>query len=280
MLIFGSSGLGYSITDDSHSPGAEADIFEIEDLLNHEQWNIAERKIVEWLRSRPGEAGNEVMFYNLGICHYNMGRYEDALDDFEIALLKMKGSPEILENKAKTLLMMGRTEEAMQTLAEAIENDKENSTLYKMRGFMHFNNGELKKAKDDFEQYERLRGGSLQDERPETLVVMARVEVAQGSKERAKELYNLVTERTEDADLAMEGLFYFMANEDDEQTKTLVNKLVRRFPEDGRLYLVSAVLCERAYLHTEADMNKKIANQYGIDSQIIEFFIKENLNRK
>ena len=253
---------------------------EIDSLMAKGQWESAEKKIVSLLKSQPDAPSNGLIFSNLGVCHANMGRYEDALEDFDIALLRFPDSSRILANKARTLLIVGRNEEALAALNDAIEIRKNDPDLFRMRGILRFNMGKFKEAQSDFDSVLSSSGGELREEAPEVLALMARTALALGENERASELYELIVADAQDADLVVEALCFFLENAPDEKVKTIVNEKIKQFPEDGRLYLVAAVLCERSYLHSEADLNKKIANQYGIDSQTIEFFIKKNLRER
>lgn len=259
---------------------SEQELDEIDSLMVNGHWEKAEKMIVDYLRARPGDASNALVFSNLGVCHTNMGRYEDAIEDFDIALVKYPESTKILANKARTLLILGRNEEALETLDKALEVNEYDRELTRMRGLLLYNDGKYREALHDFEKLKALSGGSYVSELPEFLAVVARAQIASGKPEEAEEIYKMVIDRTEDPDLAFEALCYSLTLLPDEVTKESVNKLIKKFPEEGRLYLVAAVLCERGYLHTEADMNKKIAKQYGIDSQTIEFFITQNLRRE
>lgn len=259
---------------------SEQELDEIDSLMVNGHWEKAEKKIVDYLRVRPGDASNALVFSNLGVCHTNMGRYEDAIEDFDIALVKYPESTKILANKARTLLILGRNQEALETLDKALEVNQYDRELTRMRGLLLYNDGKYREALHDFEKLKALSGGSYVSELPEFLAVVARAQIASGKPEEAEEIYKMVIDRTEDTDLAFEALCYSLTLLPDEVTKESVNKLIKKFPKEGRLYLVAAVLCERGYLHTEADMNKKIAKQYGIDSQTIEFFITQNLRRE
>ena len=260
--------------------GQELMLDEIDSLMNRGNWERAEQRIVEYLRSRPGDASNALIFSNLGVCHLNMGRYEDALEDFDIALIKYPDSSKILTNKARTLLILGRNEESLETFDLAIEVNATEKDLYRMRGILLYEKGQFEDASKDFEKLRKLSGDELTMESPEMLAVIARTALARGNIEEATELYNLVTDSSQDSDLVFEGLCFSLTYLPDEITKDTVNKMVKKFPEEGRLYLVAAVLCERAYLHSESDMNKKIAKQYGIDTQTIEFFIRQNMKEQ
>ena len=272
------SGNLHALASDSYD--AEKAAEEIDSLMAKSLWQQAEAKIVSLLKSQPDAASNGLIFSNLGVCHTNMGRYDDALEDFEIALLRFPESSRILTNKARTLLLVGRNEEALTTLNEAIKIKDNDADLYRLRGMLNFNLKKYKEAKTDFNKLSELEGEEMMAESPEVLSLIARTALANEETDEALALYNQVIKSAKDPDLVVEALCCYLNLDSDENTKQAVNEVIKKFPEDGRLYLVAAVLCERAFLHSEADLNKKIAKQYGIDSQTIEFFIRQNLKNK
>lgn len=83
----------------------------------------AMEKVRRALRLKPNSAD---AYHNLGILFKEMGRDEEALDNFDRALALDDGRQPTLALKAKTLSALGRLNEAQATWEEALSIDPEN----------------------------------------------------------------------------------------------------------------------------------------------------------
>lgn len=262
------------------SSGQEGTEFETlitlaEEQMGAAEWEKAEQTIVEALRLQPASPMNSLLFSNLGVCQMNQGHYQEALETLDIALLRYPNSTKILSNQAQLHLLLGDMDRALEKIDEACRVDPGDKTLLKTRGLINFNRRDFEAANADFKKLWPDGSEPEADEEAGIIIIAARAAHAAGDTERVRSLYGSVAKEMQEADATVEAIVYFLDNGTDKETQSYVNQAISKFPEDGRLYLVAAVLCERGYQHSEADLNKKIAKQYGIDSQTIEFFMTQ-----
>ena len=241
-------------------------------LVAEADWQAAADTIRATLRAFPANPSNSMLFANLGVCLLNMEQYEDAIESLDIALVKAPDSPVVLTNRARASIALGREEEAMQNLQKAIAGDTTYADARRLRAFLCLNSGRAEEAYADFKSM--LPATDTKESDPYMLAGAARAAAMIGRKEEASALYTKALDSSPDADTAVEAVAHFLATEPDETTQQLIIQQIKHHSQEGRLYLMMAALCKKRYLVTEMEANKKIARQYGIDSQTIENFLK------
>ena len=241
------------------------------------EWHKAEMKLREALRLFPG-ANNPLLFYNLGACLLNQGKNEEALETFNIALLRYPESPQILMNRARTYLQLSRLDEAMADVENAMKYSDDNSLL-ELHAVINFNQNRYDAANDDFKMLEKKPGWlSVADDF--ILLVGARMALVNYEDERAKTFYGELLKKSSNERCLNDALEFYLIMCDDKETQPIVNQILTRLPTSGITHLAASVLAERSYQHSEADRQKNLAKQYGVDSQTIEIFMKKFLGKK
>jgi tetratricopeptide (TPR) repeat protein len=86
-----------------------------------------------------------------GIFNYELGDYEDAIEFFEMSYA-LSSDINTLNFKALALAELGRYEESMQTINEAIEIDSNNSYLFNTRGVIYSQMNKIDEAIASFDK--------------------------------------------------------------------------------------------------------------------------------
>ena len=258
-------------------------------LMVAADWEEAASQLTATLRAYPANSSNAMLFSNLGVCNRNLRRFPEALECFQIALVKAPSSTVVLTNRAKTYLLMDEKALALDDLETALKADSTLAEARTMRAMLRLEKGDIRGADDDFrhllEQSAKNAGAPHADRDPSAtyleechgiiLAGAARTARLQGDSDRAAALYMETLRNQPDADTAVEALLYFLDTDKDlSETQKLIVEQARRHSRDGRIYLCMAALCKKRYQTSEMEANKKIAKEYGIDSQTIDNFLK------
>jgi serine/threonine-protein kinase len=95
---------------------------------------------------------------NLGVALYDSGRFEDAIDEYKIAIdqyVAKKKSPtaQVLVNYGLVLFNSKRYHDAADAFGRALGTDPNDHDLYALRGFALQNAGDYEAAKSDYQRY-------------------------------------------------------------------------------------------------------------------------------
>ena len=80
------------------------------------------------------------------------GEYQQALDEYNLALQEKPGHIHALRGKARTLMQLEKYDEALQVFNVAIAEDPDFAGTYANRGILYDRMGLYQKAVDDYEQ--------------------------------------------------------------------------------------------------------------------------------
>ncbi|MCM1152852.1 MAG: tetratricopeptide repeat protein [Muribaculum sp.] len=244
--------------------------------MDKAQWTDASRCINAALKAQPASPTNPMLFANLGICQTELGQYNDALRSFEIALIKNPDSPKILTNRARTHIYVGNDSDAISDLTRALACDSIYTRALFMRSSLLMKMSRLEEAEADLNVLARH---GLAD--ANVLASLGRCASVRGDIKESQRLFSQALREGPEPDtyviIAVEQINNNLLNEAEET----VYQGIKDFPREGELYLVRALLHRRRFQNNEAEIDKKIAMEYGVESQIIEsFFPGEPLPRR
>ena len=144
--------------------------------------------------------------YLAGESYVADGRYEEALADYEAALVEAPSHVYAWRGKARALLQLGRHEEALLAFDEAIARDPDFAGTYANRGILYDRMGDHQKALADYERALAMddavaegpgwmtRFLRLQPEKPPTIADRARYLREQLAKPESERLLQMPEE--------------------------------------------------------------------------------------
>ena len=244
--------------------------------IAREQWGEAARCNREALRLEPANPGNPMLFSNLGLAAGMEGKIGEAMQCFDIALQRAPKSIPVLTSKAKIQIKAADTEGAMETLDTILGIDSVAEWPLQTRGLLRMRAEDYKGAFADFSRLKKAHprntwgpGG------------LAKCMEMQGYLAEAAGYYSdaisLTTPDDEDRVEFQLGLIENLGhtgklNEALDTAKTAIGE----HPHDGRLYLLRGWIKRLLLLYREAEADKKLAIDYGVDYQIIDRFFPQD----
>ncbi len=245
-------------------------------FIGKEQWSEAARCTREALRLDPGNVGNVMLFNNLGLAAGMDGKIGEAMQCFEIALGRAPKSIPVLTSKAKIQLKAGDNDGAIETLNTILSLDSIAEWPLQTRGLMRMRQADYKGAFDDFSILTKTYPNNTWG--PGGL---AKCMEMQGYLTEAAGYYADAINRTnpEDEDRVefQLGLIENLGHTG-KLTEALetAKEAISEHPHDGRLYLLRGWIKKLLLIYREAEADKKLAIDYGVDYQTIERFFPEN----
>ena len=243
--------------------------------IARERWSDAARCTREALRLEPANAGNVMLFSNLGLATGMEGKFGEAMQCFDIALERAPRSIPVLTAKAKVQVMASDADGALATLDTILELDSVAEWPLQTRGLLRLRQRDFKEAAEDFLAITRLYpenswgpGG------------MAKCMEAQGYVSEAAGYYDDAARRCpEGSDDRVEFQLGLIENLGHigkiQEALDAAKEAIAEHPHDGRLYLLRGWLKRKIFLNREAEADRKLAINYGVDPQIIEQFLPD-----
>ena len=241
-----------------------------------ENWSEAARCTRDALRLEPANPGNPMLFSNLGLAAGMEGKIGEAMQCFEIALSRAPKSLPVLTSKAKIQIRASDTEGAMETLDTILAIDSVSEWPLQTRGLLRMRQGDYKEAFDDFmtlsKKYPNNSWGPGG---------MAKCMEIQGYLSEAAGYYSEAISRTmngdEDRVEFQLGLIENLGHTGKlTEALGIAKEAIEEQPHDGRLYLLRGWIKKLLLIYREADADKKLAIDYGVDFQTVERFFPEN----
>ncbi|MDE6294898.1 MAG: tetratricopeptide repeat protein [Muribaculaceae bacterium] len=264
----------YCATDVSGSQQYLEYVDSADRFLNAGRWVQAEDMIRRALRVSPGNPCNPLLFSNLGVCLTAQQKYQEALQAFEISLIRAPESVNTLISRGKTYIAMERPAEAVADFTEALAID---STLLQprlLRARLYLTSNHIDKAQDDYEAVLRMHPAE-----PEGMKGLGNCGEIKGDYTSAVKHYRTAAEITQDAesqaDIQVCLARALIENDQLNEADNVVREGITRFPRNGMLYLMRAWLHKLRYQLEDEKIDKKMAAEYGVEPQIIELFLHD-----
>lgn len=277
ILTQAATALGQS--SDSHQEAVSADYARYLQLadsaryyIGEERWGDAARCTREALRLEPGNVGNIMLFSNLGLAAGMEGKMGEAMQCFDIALSRAPKSIPILTAKAKIQIKSSDAEGALETINTILSLDSVAEWPLQTRGLLSMRKGDYKEAYEDFRLLSKTYPSNTWGPGG-----IAKCMEMQGYLSEAAGYYADAISRTrvDDEDRVefqlglIENLGYL-----GKLTEALevAKQAIAESPNDGRLYLLRGWIKKQLLIYREAEADKKLAIDYGVDYQTIARF--------
>lgn len=239
-----------------------------DNYIKRERWEDAERVIISALRLEPANFSNSLLFSNLGVVRTEMGKYDEALQAFSLGMSIAPGSSTLRNNRARTLLHIGRADEAFDDLNESLKIDSIQEWPLLMRGMILLSKGAPKDAKLDFNRVLKWNPSNAS-----ALAGMGRACEKEGNFTDAIKYYDESIEMEDDEETRSARILLKINLEKYSDASADIAASIAKYPENPYFYLWRGYLHRRNYRYPEAEADKKIALSKGADPQMVEELI-------
>ncbi len=241
-------------------------------FIGKEQWSDASRCIREAMRLEPANVGNIMLFSNLGLATGMEGKYGESMQCFDIALSRAPKSVPVLTSKAKIQILSSDNDGALETLNTILSLDSMAQWPRLTRGLLRLRSQNFKEAFDDFNfLYKKFPDDSW------GAGGLAKCMEAQGRPAEAAGYYrDAISRCNPDDDDIVEfqlGLIENLGHSGQlPEALEYAKEAINAHPHEGRLYLLRGWIKKKLLIYREAEADKKLAIDYGVDPQTIEQF--------
>lgn len=233
--------------------------------LSHERWLDAERMTIRALRAEPANKSNWLLWSNLGEIRNRIGDYEGAIEAFGIGLSQHPESTPMLNNRASALMQIGRPDEAEADLTESLRIKSDDEWPRLMRGLVRLQTGNIDGAQEDFV--------TLTDKNPRNAdgwSGLARAQAMKGDAETAIESARKSIEIKPDEDVFFFEISLLIETGQLPEASERLRTAMKIFPRRGNLFLLRGWIHKKRNRLEEAEIDKKLAKEYGADPHLIE----------
>lgn len=239
-----------------------------DNYIKRENWREAERMTIAALKAKPANKLNYLLWSNLGDIRTRMEDYDGALQAFEIALASAPKKEMILNNRAYTYLQMGDSDKAYEDINESLKLDSVQEWPLKMRGVLHLGKARYTDSEKDFE--------SLRQHFPANASAysgLGKIEAIKGNTGSAISLFEKSIELEQDEDTWFYLILVNVEAGNLPKGKEHLLVALKRYPRCGNLYLLRGLIHKKNFENNEADIDRKIALDYGADPHLVEQYL-------
>lgn len=238
-------------------------------FISIEKWDIAEMKILEALRLEPANFTNSLLLSNLGTIRTAKGEYEKALESFELALSIAPSSAVIYNNRARTFLLLDKKTNAKNDIEKSLLIDRNQEWPLQTLGIILVGENQPDSARIVFEE--------LSYRFPDNYIshsgLGAIAEFSGDNEEALKEYDKALNINPDDIDTLASKILLLINLERYQEARQIITKAILAFPEEAILYLLRGYLHRLNFRQEEAQADRKIAIEKGLEVEYVEKFI-------
>lgn len=238
-----------------------------DNYIRIENWEAAERMTIAALKTMPANKLNYLLWSNLGDIRTRQENYDGALEAFEIALAGSPANVKVLNNRAYTYMQMGNMDAALDDINESLKKDSIQEWPLQIRGVIELGKGRYDEAEKDF-----IRLKDIYPKNASAYSGLGKIEAIKGNGKESSEYFLKSLELEQDEET---WLCLVMVNIESgwiPKAKEYLLTALKRYPRSGNLYLMRGVIHKKNYENEAAEIDKKIAVDYGADSHLVEKF--------
>lgn len=232
------------------------------DAASKGEFEQAERYFTDALNLQPSNPMNSMVFSNLGMVRYYMGKDSLALATLSHAHNLSPASVTILLNRAKVLTSMSRIDEAVADYDLVTELDSTVTKPYFFRGMVSLNKGDLPDAMKQFDILNRL-----DPEGYESKVAMAQLYLVTQQWDKALPYFTALLREEEAPEYYSGRAWCNLYRGDLAEASDDIGRGLEIEPDDAELFLCRAYLNKLRYRPADSLHDAELAIKNGADPE-------------
>lgn len=165
----------------------------------------------------------------------------------------------------------GRDKEALRDLDLALEIDSTLLVPRLSRAGLHLNARRLAEARKDYAAAVSIHPDSAGGHEG-----LGDVASLQGDNRKASEEYAREIAIADSENLRFKKILALIGAEDTNTAEEEMHTAIGKFPRSGGLHLLRGVLHKRKYQNAEAEIERKLALEYGADPDLVEAMLPQS----
>lgn len=165
--------------------------------IENEEYAAAEQSLKSALSKEPANPNNVMLLVNLGTVQRYLGKYEDALMAYDLAINRYPDVSYLLHSRATLYCEMNRFNDAVKDYTAILQKDENDMEALYRRGLIYMNSRLPKSAEDDFKKMIQIDSNNMKGQ-----LAFAMLLKRKGEWTEAEELYtDLIYKHKTNADL-------------------------------------------------------------------------------
>lgn len=238
--------------------------------ISRKKWLEAESVIIKALKHEPANKSNFLLWSNLGIVRENLDNYDGAIEAYTVGLATAPKSTVLLTNRARAYLVKNEKKHALNDLQKALEMDSTLQWPLKMEGLLYASLGEQDKALVSFRSYTERYGKDADISETAGNIYASRSNV-DDALICYRESYKLNPSPETLEKIVLTAYLFGRIDEVEEE----IMEGVKKYPRDGMMYLMRAMLNKSRYQTDAYESDLKTAINLGVNREILNQLVKK-----
>ena len=242
------------------------------DAVEKDSLYQAEQLFKEALRLEPSHMRNALLFFNLGTIQRRMGKNDDAVESYSLALNLTPYSVTMLLNRASLYLEMDYLDKAYVDYCNVIDLDDKNQEALRFRAYIYMRRRQYQDARND---YQRLLEAIPGEKTARIGMAMANQKLNR-HRESLEEFNRLIVDYPKDASLLKARAELEIVMNSLEMALLDLENAAKLDPNDADIY----IMCGEIYLaqgkKREAYAAFEKAIELGVPRPLLEDRLKES----
>lgn len=240
------------------------------DYVGQKDYVAAELAMKSALRKEPANPNNLMLMVNLGTIQRHLGKLEEALISYNVAVEAYPNKPFVLHNRAALYCEMNRFEDALLDYCAILDSNKEDEEALYRRGLIYIDKKDIHNAEADFKSILAMFSESLYGK-----MGMATLSMRRQQWKEAEEIYTGLLEKyKEKADLYYNRAECYLQQTKLAETQGDIKKAIELGYTDYPIYILRGRLRLAQYDRLLARQDFMKAQELGASEAVVNDYLK------
>ncbi len=228
--------------------------------IKAEQWQQAERFLLEAIRSEPGNPSNSLLLSNIATMQRRQGRLNEAIRNYSMAIDLTPNAVTLLHNRAAVYVLLDSIARAQADYERIMMIDQSDVESRYTHGMLALNMGDSKTAEKDFEDILRINPNSGMAKQGQGYL-----HKHAGEYEKAAQCFSEVIKVKPNATLLANRADCYLATKRLNDASIDIANALELDPDDPYIYVLRAKLNKLRFNRDDMERDIKLAIAHGLD---------------
>lgn len=230
--------------------------------ITNKDWNGAEKLYKLALKSEPANENNPLIITNLATVLRYQNKFDEALENYNLALLNMPNSAVVLRNRATLFMEMDSVLSAYKDYEKVIELDSTDVVALYSHAIIAINIGDVDGAQKDCDKIEKIDDNThFFNEIKGLLYKVA------GKYREAITFYSGLLKKEKSIVYLIERAECYIALRKMTDAEIDIHEGLQINPENGYLYLLRAKINKMRFNNKDMQRDANLAVKFGVSKQ-------------